>query len=170
MTIFRPSLAPLLCLLVIMGCKKKDTPPELASPDAPLTDLGSKQAAGEADVSSEDEGTETAWTGKRTIHFTGNVEKVEMLGQGVCKAIPVGPDPRFAMTVGIESVEEKDAPLQAGTTVAFAIHSPAKMFFGADWKTIKGKFSFQADVEKTPEGELWYQWLQLAPEKTEPDK
>ena len=165
----RPFLVAVLCVLVLMGCKKKDMPPVPAAPDVATTEPAAETAAGEEDASAPEEGADAGWTGKKTIHFTGNVEKVEMFDPSICKAIPVGPDPRFAMTVAVESVEEEDAPLQAGTTVTFAIHSPAKMFYGADWKTIKGRFSFQTDVEKTPEGEVWYHWLQLVPKKIEPD-
>src|SRR5262249_31421985 len=50
------------------------------------------------------------------------------------KAKLVGPDPRFALTVRIESAAPAVADFAAGAVVTFGIHSPVKLFGGSPAK------------------------------------
>ncbi|MBW2262424.1 MAG: hypothetical protein JRG91_10665 [Deltaproteobacteria bacterium] len=86
---------------------------------------------------------------KMTIHFSGKVKKVQMLSKVTGEVIPVHFDPRWAATVEIASVDEADAPLQAGTVVVFAIHSPAKLFKVEGKKAVGGTYDFELDVTET---------------------
>jgi hypothetical protein len=161
----KPLLAPVLCVLVLMGCKAKETAPGTQTSDAGGTDAVSEPPAAAAEIAdalSPEEGQPT-WTGKGNIHFRGKVEWVAVCLDKPSGVIPVGADPRFCMRVTIESVEEKEAPLKAGETYVFAIHSPTKTFPGADMKTIdaaKGTYDFRASVERAPNGGLWFHWLE----------
>ena len=92
---------------------------------------------------------------KMTMHFGGTVRKVEMLSQFSGQVIPVHFDPRWAVTVLIDSVEEQDAPLAAGTSVVFAIHSPAKLFAMDGEEAVGKSFDFEVDVTEK-DGNLSY--------------
>ncbi len=65
------------------------------------------------------------------------------------------------MSIAIESVTEKGVPFQAGTTVIFAIHSPAKTFMtSGDWKSVAGhRYDFELDAVKSGEGQWSYYFM-----------
>ena len=48
--------------------------------------------------------------------------------------MPVGGDPRFALTVRIDSITPAITNFNKGDTVTFAIHSPSRVFGSADPK------------------------------------
>src|SRR5690348_17324560 len=62
---------------------------------------------------------------KDEIHLRATVRDVVPLSDFSGKITPVDFDPRFALTVPIESVDPAVGNFPAGTVVAFAIHSPA---------------------------------------------
>ena len=77
------------------------------------------------------------------IHLRATVQNVVPLTDSSGKITPVDFDPRFALTVRIESVDPAVGSFTVGAVVAFAIHSPA-LLFGED--ATKGKtynFSLQ---------------------------
>jgi hypothetical protein len=87
------------------------------------------------------------------------------------KVTPVDFDPRYALTVRIESVNPAVAGLTSGAVVVFAIHSPA-LLFGED--AVKGKtcdFSLQREIKraKTRFFGLKVQKVQTAPAMSVPD-
>jgi hypothetical protein len=73
---------------------------------------------------------------KDEIHLRATVRDVVPLSDFSGEITPVDFDPRFALTVRIESVDPAVGNFPAGTVVAFAIHSPA-LVFGDD--ATKGK-------------------------------
>jgi hypothetical protein len=73
---------------------------------------------------------------KDEIHLRATVRDVVPLSDFSGKITPVDFDPRFALTVRIESVDPAVGNFAAGAVVAFAIHSPA-LLFGDD--ATKGK-------------------------------
>jgi len=84
---------------------------------------------------------------KNEIHIQATVQAVVPLADFSGKTTPVDFDPRFALTVRIESVKPAIGSFIAGTVLAFAIHSPA-LLFGED--TSKGKtydFSLQREIK-----------------------
>ena len=81
------------------------------------------------------------------IHFRATVQNVVLLKEFSGKITPVDFDPRFALTVRIESVDPAISNFTAGAVVAFAIHSPS-LLFGED--ATKGKtydFSVERKIE-----------------------
>jgi hypothetical protein len=84
---------------------------------------------------------------KDEIHLRATVRDVVFLSDFSGKITPVDFDPRFALTVRIQSVDPAVGNFAAGTVVAFAIHSLA-LLFGDD--APKGKtydFSVQRKIE-----------------------
>ena len=80
------------------------------------------------------------------IHMRATVQDVVLLTHFSGKVIPVDFDPRFALTVRIESVGPAATNFTVGAVVAFAIHSPS-LLFGEEAK--KGKtydFSVQREI------------------------
>jgi len=65
---------------------------------------------------------------KDQIHLRATVRDVVPLSDFSGKITPVDFDPRFALTVRIESVDPAVGILAAGAVVVFAIHSPALLF------------------------------------------
>jgi hypothetical protein len=95
---------------------------------------------------------------KDEIHMRATVRDVAPLAEFSGRVIAVDGDPRFALTVRIESVDPADGNFAVGTDVVFAIHSPAMLF--ATGPTI-GKtydFSVQREVDK---GKTTYFGLKL---------
>jgi len=81
------------------------------------------------------------------IHMRATVQDVVLLAGFSGKVIPVDFDPRFALTVRIESVGPAAANFTAGAVVGFANHSPS-LLFGEEAK--KGKtydFSLQRVIK-----------------------
>ncbi|MHC4248960.1 MAG: hypothetical protein ACYS9X_07520 [Planctomycetota bacterium] len=70
---------------------------------------------------------------QRTIAFTGVVRSITYIEQVAERdvVVPVHVDPRFALTVSVDSVDLYKAPqhpIRAGSRVTLAIHSPTKLF------------------------------------------
>ena len=102
---------------------------------------------------------------KDEIHLRATVRDVVPLSDFSGKITPVDFDPRFALTVRIESVDPAVGNFAAGTVVAFAIHSPA-LLFGDD--ATKGKtydFSVQREIK---DGKTRYFGLKVGNEQTSP--
>jgi hypothetical protein len=102
---------------------------------------------------------------KDEIHLRVTVRDVVPLSDFSGKITPVDFDPRFALTVRIESVGPAVGNFPAGTVVALAIHSPA-LVFGDD--ATKGKtydFSIQRKIKhgKTRYFGLKVETVQTAP-------
>jgi len=94
------------------------------------------------------------------IHMRVTVQDVVLLTDFSGKVIPVDFDPRFAVTVRIESVGPAVTNFTVGAVVAFAIHSPS-LLFGEEAK--KGKtydFSVQREIKH---GKTKYFGLKVAP-------
>lgn len=68
---------------------------------------------------------------KDEIYLRATVQDVVPLTNFSGEITPVEVDPRFALTVRIESVDPTISSFSAGAVVAFAIHSPA-LLFGVD--------------------------------------
>lgn len=64
------------------------------------------------------------------IQFRAVVQAVAPLSTFSGAVTPVGVDPRFALTVHIESVVATITDFSAGAQVTFAIHSPSLLFAG----------------------------------------
>jgi hypothetical protein len=74
------------------------------------------------------------------MEFTAKVIAVEMLGKRRLMTMRTHREPHFAITVHVLEVSGA-LPFRAGDDMAFAIHSPAQMFRGAD--PIGKTFTFQ---------------------------
>jgi hypothetical protein len=99
------------------------------------------------------------------IHLRATVQNVVPLTDFSGKITPVDFDPRFALTVRIESVDPAVGSFTVGAVVAFAIHSPA-LLFGED--ATNGKtynFSLQREIKhgKTRYFGLKVEKVQTAP-------
>jgi len=84
---------------------------------------------------------------RNEIHLRATVQNAVPLTDFSGKITPVDFDPRFALTVRIESVDPAVGSFTVGAVVAFAIHSPA-LLFGED--ATKGKtynFSLQREIK-----------------------
>jgi hypothetical protein len=107
---------------------------------------------------------------KNEIHLRATVQNVVPLTDFSGKITPVDFDPRFALTVRIESVDPAVGSFTVGAVVAFAIHSPA-LLFGED--ATKGKtynFSLQREIKhsKTKFSGLKLEKVQTAPAMSVP--
>lgn len=81
------------------------------------------------------------------VHLRGTVQDVVMLTDFSGKVIQVDFDPRFALTVRIESVDPAVDSFTTGTVVAFAIHSPALLFGADDAKAKTYDFSVRRKIK-----------------------
>ena len=66
----------------------------------------------------------------KEIHLRATVRAVSPLASFSGTIIPVDFDPRFALTVRIESAAPANDNFTKGAVVTFAIHSPALLFCG----------------------------------------
>jgi len=64
------------------------------------------------------------------IHLRGTVQAITLLSTFSGTAIRVTGDPRFALTMRIESAVPATGNLKKGTVTTFAIHSPSLLFDG----------------------------------------
>lgn len=80
---------------------------------------------------------------KVSIVFIGTVKSIEPLGKRDLRVIPVDVDPRFAITVHVESVTPKETPLKVDTDQVFAVHSPARLFSAVEEEIIGRKYRFK---------------------------
>jgi hypothetical protein len=176
-------LPVMICTVAIAAasCGKKDVTPEPQEagsevekpPPEPVQETADAAAeqdtkmAGELDAGQSDAGSQPSTAQEIAIHFRGKVGWIKMLSKIGGTVYPVGADPDFAVSVSIETVDEKDVPFQAGTTVVFAIHSPAKTFMtSADWKSVAGhQYDFELNATKSAEGQWSYYFLAAKPTK-----
>ena len=84
---------------------------------------------------------------KNEIHLRATVQDVVPLADYSGKAAPVDSDPRFVLTVRIESVDPAVGSFTVGAVVAFAIHSPALLFGEDANKGEKYDFSLQREIK-----------------------
>lgn len=68
------------------------------------------------------------------IHLSATVQAVSPLTKFSGTVTPVDVDPRFALTVRIESVVPTVTNFTPGAVVIFAIHSPSQLFAGEPTK------------------------------------
>lgn len=85
---------------------------------------------------------------KDEIHLRATVQDVVLLSHFSGKITPVDFDPRFALTVRVESVVPAVKNFPTGAVVAFAIHSPALLFDGEAKKGKTYDFSLQRENER----------------------
>ena len=81
------------------------------------------------------------------IYLRAAVEAIVPLADFSGSLIRVDPDPRFAMTLQIESVTPVVAGFSKGSAVTFAIHSPALLFAGEPTTGRAYDFSLGQNVE-----------------------
>ena len=75
------------------------------------------------------------------------MKAVVLLSHFAGKVMPVDFDPRFALTVRIESAVPADTNFTAGAVVTFAIHSPVLLFEGAAKKGKTYDFWLQREIQ-----------------------
>jgi hypothetical protein len=92
------------------------------------------------------DGIDQTHDSKNEIHLRATVQDVVPLPDYSGKVTPVDLDPRFALTVRIESVNPAVSDFTAGAVIAFAIHSPALLFRGDVTKGKTCEFSLQHDI------------------------
>jgi hypothetical protein len=104
------------------------------------------------------------------IHLRATVQNVVPLTDFSGKITPVDFDPRFALTVRIESVEPAVGSFTVGAVVAFAIHSPALLFREDATKGKTYNFSVQREIKhgKTRFFGLKVEKVQTAPAMSMP--
>ena len=81
------------------------------------------------------------------IHLRATVRNIVPLTDFQGKITQVHFDPRFALTVRIESVDPAVGSFTVGAVVAFAIHSPALLFGEDANKGEKYDFSLQREIK-----------------------
>jgi hypothetical protein len=86
-----------------------------------------------------------------TVTFVGTVESIELLGKRKLTVIAIDSDPRFVVTVNLESVTPRDAPLKEGRAM-FAIHSPARLFRSQIEAVIGKQYLFRVTWQKLNDG------------------
>jgi hypothetical protein len=99
------------------------------------------------------------------IHMRATVQDVVLLTHFSGRVIPVDFDPRFALTVRIESVDPAATNFTVGAVVTFAIHSPSLLF---EEEAKKGKtydFSIQREIKH---GKTRYFGLKVEKAQTSP--
>lgn len=64
--------------------------------------------------------------------FRGVVRAVEMIGERELSLWPVELDPRYAVTIEVETVASESSALAAAKREVFGIHSPSRMFGSED--------------------------------------
>ena len=84
---------------------------------------------------------------KTEIHLRATVQNVVPLTDFSGKITPVDFDPKFALTVRIESVDPAIGSFAVGAVVAFAIHSPALLFAEDSTKGKTYSFSLQREIK-----------------------
>ena len=91
-------------------------------------------------------------------HLDAMVEAIEPLGTREATVWPVDVDPRFVVVLRLHGVtpdtndRHEGSALRAGQTVAFAIHSPSRVF-ARDAGSVSGKrFRFRVTRTRTREG------------------
>ena len=99
-----------------------------------------------------------AESAKDEIRLRATVQEVIVLADFSGKVIPVHADPRFALTVRIESVDPVISNFRPGSTVTFAIHSPSLLFAGDPEKGKTYDFVLHRTVEN---GKVSFYGLQL---------
>ncbi|SRR5712692_393270 len=116
----------------------------------------------------------TACQAQRTtdeVHLRATVQDIVLLSHFSGKITPVNFDPRFALTVRVESVIPATKNFTPGAVVAFAIHSPSMLFDGEATKGKTYDFSLMREVEhgKTRFFGLRVEKAQTAPVKAVSD-
>ncbi len=81
------------------------------------------------------------------IDLRATVEAIVPLADFAGSVIPVASDPRFAMTLRVESVTPVVASFSKGTSVTLAIHSPSQVFAGDATTGMAYDFSLDRKVE-----------------------
>jgi hypothetical protein len=102
---------------------------------------------------------------KNEIHLRATVQNIVPLTDFSGEITPVDFDPRFALTVRIESVDAAVGSFTVGAVVAFAIHSPA-LLFGEDatkGKTYNSSIQRAIKHSKTRFSGLKFEKVQTAP-------
>lgn len=86
------------------------------------------------------------------IYFKGVVKKIELLDKNDKKIILIGADPKWTLTVRIDSAAGETLPFKVGETAAFGIHSPTKLFAESDKNAMIGKsYTFELSCEHSLE-------------------
>jgi len=91
------------------------------------------------------------------ISLRARVEKVAPLASFSGVAMPVDADPKFALTLRVESVSGT-TNIAASSVVIFAIHSPSKLFAG---EPVKGKIYDFSLHRKTEHGRVSFSDLRV---------
>lgn len=97
-------------------------------------------------------------TSNTQVSFQATVQDVVMLSSYSGTVTPVAVDPRYALTVQIESVAPGVTNFAAGSVVTFAIHSPSRLFAGEEAKGKTYDFWLSQQTEK---GQVRYFGLEI---------
>lgn len=95
---------------------------------------------------------------KGEVIIRANVQDVVMLADFSGTATPVTFDPRFALTIRIESCRPAITNFAAGSLITFAIHSPSLLFGAED---AKGKTYDLALHRQIQHGKVRYSGLEI---------
>ncbi len=130
----------MLCILMFGGCNQQaGDRPAYVQPNS-----GGQQLASSQEI---------------IIHFTGTVKSINLLGKKKVLIIPVHFDPRYALTLHIDSVQEEKVPLEASNTKVFGIHSPSKLFAEPREQAIGKTYDFEVTWTISPDNEWGFQNL-----------
>lgn len=92
------------------------------------------------------------------IRFRALVQAVVPLSRFSGTVVPVHPDPRFALSLRIESATSGNPDFAKDSGVIFAIHSPTQLFAGEDPKGKTYEFKVRRSSEK---GKVRYNGLDV---------
>jgi hypothetical protein len=96
------------------------------------------------------------------ISFKGIVRRIEFINECREKITLVDIDPKWAISVYIDSVATEKHMLKAGETIIFGIHSPTRLFAESDINMIIGKtMNFELTYEYVLESGSTFKHLKV---------
>ena len=83
------------------------------------------------------------------VTFVGTVQWINMLRARQPVGLCVSFDPRFALSVHVDSITEGPAPFESQTDVVLSIHSPARLFAESQENVIGKTYLFRLRGKRT---------------------
>ena len=95
---------------------------------------------------------------REEFRLRATVQDVVMMAKFSGTVVPIGIDPRYCVTMRVESITPPLSSFTKGATVTFAIHSPSQLFGAAE---AKGKTYDLTLSREVAGGKPKYTWLEV---------
>ena len=95
---------------------------------------------------------------REEFRLRATVQDVVVLSSYAGPLTPVGVDPRFAVTMRVDSITPSHTNFTKGATVTFAVHSPSRLFGAPDAKGKTYDFTLRRE---TANGKTRYSSLEV---------